>query len=48
MKRTNKPFKNFQKKKYYTNRNIRNKKFEPAIEYFFDPLKEEWGKRIIE
>jgi hypothetical protein len=33
---TNKPFRNFQKKKYYTNRNIFNKKEKLRIEYYFD------------
>jgi len=53
MKRTNKPIRNFQKKKYYTNRtkgfgllvktkNTRNKNpQEPEWEYFYDPLKKE-------
>jgi hypothetical protein len=46
--RTNKPFRNFQKKKYYTNRNKLNRSSQaPEIEYFYDPLKKEWGSRIV-
>ena len=49
--KNNQPIKNFPKKskeftpsfpkKYYTNRNVKK------IEYYFNPLTREWGKRII-
>jgi len=46
--RTNKPIKNFQKKKYYTNRNTRsNQTKEIEYEYYYNALKREWEKRII-
>jgi len=37
MKRSNKPVRNYQKKKYYTNRNMPNKKEKSRIEYHYDP-----------
>jgi len=47
MRRSNKPFKNFQKKKYYTNRNTFNKKEKSSIEYHYDPQTREWHEKII-
>jgi len=38
MERTNKPVRNYQKKKYYTNRNVKPKK---EYEYYFDTQKNE-------
>ena len=35
--KTNKPVKNYQKKKYYTNRNTRNNKNKGEVEYYYNP-----------
>ena len=45
--KTNKPIKNYQKKKYYTNRNVKIVKEKVRIEYYYNPLTREWKERII-